>query len=142
MAIRLKARSTTPGDVRLASGVLAQLIAVANIVDGVGRGDGGTGTYPTTAATQATDAGLLTAATLDVDGTNSTVAFGASNGTAKTKAVWDAALVVQLAADVAILDANVDEMIVANATLVAAFGCAVGEAVVGGGGACETAFVR
>ena len=53
MAIRLKARSITPGNVRLASGVLTQLIAVANIVDGIGRGDGGIGTYPTTVASQA-----------------------------------------------------------------------------------------
>jgi hypothetical protein len=45
MAYRFKARSTTPGEYRLASGVLSQLIGLGDIIEGVGRGDGGVGTY-------------------------------------------------------------------------------------------------
>lgn len=44
MAYRFKARSTTPGQYRLAANTLAQLIALTNIRNGIGRGDGGTGT--------------------------------------------------------------------------------------------------
>lgn len=45
MAYRFKARSTTPGAYRLASGVLGQLIALGDIQEGVNRGDGGLGTF-------------------------------------------------------------------------------------------------
>jgi len=44
MAYRFKTRSTTPGEYRLASGVLANLIALTDLRKTVGRGDGGTGT--------------------------------------------------------------------------------------------------
>ena len=44
MAYRFKARSATPGQCRLAAGVLAQLVAAANIVKPVDRGDGVSGT--------------------------------------------------------------------------------------------------
>lgn len=46
--------------------------------------------YPTTAATQALDASTLTATTLNTDGTDTTVALGASNGTAQSGAVYAA----------------------------------------------------
>lgn len=45
MAYRFTARSTTPGEYRLASGVLGQLIALGDIQEGVNRGDGGIGTF-------------------------------------------------------------------------------------------------
>ncbi|MGA7703060.1 MAG: hypothetical protein WCB27_25975, partial [Thermoguttaceae bacterium] len=48
------------------------------------------GQYPTTAATQAADAATLTATTLNANGTDTTVAFGASQGTAKSGAVYAA----------------------------------------------------
>lgn len=45
MAYRFKARSSTPGDYRFATTVLQNLIALGDIQSGVGRGDGGTGTF-------------------------------------------------------------------------------------------------
>jgi hypothetical protein len=72
------------------------------------------GTYPTTATTQAStqaaDAGTLSAATLNTDGTNTTVVFGTSNGTAHTAAVYTAGQAAQLSTDeaaVALQAANI-----------------------------------
>ncbi len=84
MAYRFKARSTTPGQYRLAAGTLAQLVALSNIVSGVNRGDGGIGTY--------TDGGeALVTPTLAVadqaDGTGATATITTSD-TAATNAVW------------------------------------------------------
>jgi len=45
MSYRFTARSTTPGEYRFASGVLANLIALGDIQQGVNRGDGGVGTF-------------------------------------------------------------------------------------------------
>jgi len=53
MAYRFTARSVTPGAYVLASGVLGALLSAANVVDGVDRGDGVSGTYPTTATSKA-----------------------------------------------------------------------------------------
>jgi hypothetical protein len=58
-----------------------------------------TATYSVTATTQAADAATLTGTTLNVDGTDTTVAFGASNGTAKSGAVFTAGEAAQLATD-------------------------------------------
>lgn len=86
MAIRFKARSTTPGDVRLASGVLAQLIGVADIRKDVGRGDGGTGTlYGCVDAD-----GVLQAAygILDIDSTFSATGILTSDNTRYATGVY------------------------------------------------------
>jgi len=53
MAYRFVTRPTAPGAYRLAVGVLGALLSAGNVVDGVERGDGVTGTYPTTEATNA-----------------------------------------------------------------------------------------
>lgn len=50
MAYRFKARSTTPGEYRLAATTLQNLVGLSDIKLGVGRGDGGTGTYNPMAA--------------------------------------------------------------------------------------------
>jgi hypothetical protein len=83
-------RAGTAVGVAPAVGTL-DLPAVADVKDGV-LFDGETkeGEYPTTAATQAADAAILTAKTLDADGTDTDVAFGASTGTAKSGAVYSA----------------------------------------------------
>ena len=69
-------------------------------------GDGShNGAYATTAATQLADANTLTAKTLNADGTDTTVAFGASNGTAKSGAVYTAGAAAQLVTDKAAVTA-------------------------------------
>jgi hypothetical protein len=45
MAVRLKARSATPGAVRLAAGVMDALLAAADVRSGTDRGDGTLGTF-------------------------------------------------------------------------------------------------
>lgn len=65
-----------------------------------------TGTMPTTATTQAADAATLTGTTLNANGTDTTVAFGASNGTAKSGAVYTAGQAAKAAADAAEADGN------------------------------------
>ncbi|MCK9569816.1 hypothetical protein M0R72_12805 [Candidatus Pacearchaeota archaeon] len=98
----------TAGDTRVAnqlttdqgvvSAAKASIIANANIL---GQNDG---TYPTTAATQAADAATLTAAMLNADGTDTTISFGASNGTAKSGAVFTAGRAAQLVTDQGAVD--------------------------------------
>jgi hypothetical protein len=65
-----------------------------------------TPSYPTTATTQAADAATLTGTTLNAAGADTTVAFGASNGTAKSAAVYTAAQAAQLATDKAAVSAK------------------------------------
>ncbi len=61
--------------------------SAANVVAGVVVDDT-VGTYPTTATTQAADASTLTAVELDDDGTDTTVALGASTATIKSAALY------------------------------------------------------
>ena len=75
--------------------LITNVVSATYVVTGHDNYTGGTsGSYPTTATTtasvQASDAATLTATTLDTDGTDTTVAFGASNGTAKSGAVYSA----------------------------------------------------
>jgi len=53
MARIWKARTTTPGERNFVAGSLENLAPAAKFVDGEVRGDGVTGTYPTTEATNA-----------------------------------------------------------------------------------------
>ncbi len=87
----------TGGSFNIANGVLAAGQGVSNVVYFVAVADRiyvtadlSGGEYPTTATIQAADAATLTGTTLNADGTDTTVAFGASNGTAKTGAVYAA----------------------------------------------------
>jgi hypothetical protein len=74
---------------------------VTLVVSGMkfGAANAQTGTYQTTATTQAADASTLTAKTLNADGTDTTVTFGASNGTAKSGAVYTAGGTAQYVTD-------------------------------------------
>ena len=66
MAIRLKARSTTPGDVRLASGVISSvLLSVANVWNGIGLGDGSTGTKRASSIANCSAGNVKNAVTID-----------------------------------------------------------------------------
>jgi hypothetical protein len=85
------------GNFNIANGTVATGQGVSNVVYFVAVAnnayvttDLSGGQYPTTAATQAADAATLTGTTLHTDGTDTTVAFGASNGTAKSGAVYAA----------------------------------------------------
>jgi hypothetical protein len=76
MSIRFKTRSTTPGDVRLASGTLANLIATTDIKDGIGRGDGATGSYsPGGTYLEGVEAGGQTQLTTDRDEVDAVKAY-------------------------------------------------------------------
>ncbi len=85
------------GNFNIANGTLTAGQGVNNVVYFVAIADRtyvttdlSGGQYPTTATTQAADAATLPATTLTANGTDTTVAFGASNGTAKTGAVYAA----------------------------------------------------
>ncbi|MFZ1935835.1 MAG: hypothetical protein WBL72_06155 [Thermoguttaceae bacterium] len=87
----------TGGNFNIANGTLTAGQGVSNVVYFVAVADRiyvtadlSGGEYPTTTSTQAADAATLTAAVLNIDGSDTTVAFGASNGTAKTGAVYTA----------------------------------------------------
>ncbi len=85
------------GNFNIANGTVATGQGISNVVYFVAVAnnayvttDLSGGQYPTTAATQAADAATLTATTLNANGTDTTVAFGASQGTAKSGAVYAA----------------------------------------------------
>ena len=109
----LKSAYTNPG---------AANVAVGH--DYVYAGASQTASYPTTATTQAADAATLTGTTLDASGDDTAVAFGASNGIAKSGAVYTTAYAAGLEAgggggggftsgDEAKLDALYDAIILA-----------------------------
>ena len=90
MVVRFKARSSAPGSVRLASGAMDNLLSVADVKEGVDRGDGGIGTLVPSSEVITLDVPVLSMADLG-NGTGATATIsGATAGTTNAvyAAVW------------------------------------------------------